>query len=214
LPFEEIAVLVEQRLDQIEAATSDNPLPLEEWARDFFSTDLHVPTGGWLAGEVEVAKAIIDPLARLIFRYGKLLLRRPDVLARFAPFEIVDFMLAPLGWVQTNAHYSETARCMYARLCLAVAENTKYGSNAAAWLVLSERLASNTSVSDARMALWEALDDVRQMDVHLQAVIRSGGPEEAAKAEAFFDELHSKGIRQCRLAVEQLCVKDFTSMLL
>ncbi len=198
LPFDEIAVLAEQRLDRIETDASDDPLALEVWARDFFSTDLRLPIAGWIEGEVEIATTTVEPLAKLIFRYGKLLLGRPDILARFAPFEIVDFMLAPLGWVQTNASYFEMARCVFARLCLAVAKNTKYASNAAAWLVFSERLASNASVSEARMALWEALDRVYAMDEHNKNVMMCGSPSQAAKDKALINESSSQGISQCQ----------------
>jgi hypothetical protein len=132
------------------------------------------------------------------------LLQRKDVLVRLAPYEIVDFVLAPLAWLQSKPKFEKQARLLFAKLCLGVAEHSKYGQHATAWLVLSDFITKKPDLNDARMAMWEALDKVYEMERHLQSVIRFGSYEDGKSAEQLQLERQSDGIQRCRLAVEKL----------
>jgi TIR domain len=204
LPFGEVATLGVQRLDLIARTDSDDPWPWEEWSRDLLATDLGVRVGGgWLDG-IDIPVAAEEPLLTLYTRLGSALLERKDVLVRLAPFEIVDFVLAPLGWLQTNRAYAASAHLLFAKLCLAVAENSDYAQLAAAWLTLPESIEKNPNLAEARMAMWETLDDAYKEERHLKSVSECASLKQRKLALASLQRRQSAGIEYCRLAVSTL----------
>jgi hypothetical protein len=205
LPFTEVAILGPQRLDLLASNSSDDPAPWEEWSRDLLATDLGVRVGGgWLDG-VEVPHEAEQPLFSLFDHLGRTLLRRTDVLARLAPFEILDFVLAPLAWLQTKPAFQAKSRRMFVELCLCVAENSKYGQHAKAWLVLSDFVAKDPNLNAGRMAVWEALDEVYEMNRHLVSMMEGAGSlEQRKKADQLLQERQSEGVACCRHALAQL----------
>jgi TIR domain-containing protein len=204
LPFTEISFLGKQRLDVLANSGSDDPRPWEEWGRDLFANDLGVPAGGWPDDNHELSPAVVEPLWDLYHHLGNALLQQGDVVVRLAPFEIVDFVLAPLGWLQKKPACAIPARLLIAELCLAVAENSDYAQRAAAWLVLSESISKNFSFGDARKAMEAALDDVYEQERHLKSVAKCGSSDESDKSRQLSQKRQSEGIEHCRLAVARL----------
>jgi hypothetical protein len=204
LPFDEIAILGKQRLDVLANSESDDPRPWEEWARDLIASDLGVPIGGWLDVNHDIIPTVEEPLWGLYQHLGSALLQRKDVLVRLAPFEIVDFVLAPLGWLQTKPAQAKPARLLIAQLCLAVAENSNYAQRAMAWLVLSDSISKNPNLEDARMAMWTALNSVSRLERHLESAEKSGTKEVSDDSRRLLQKLQSEGVAHCRLALARL----------
>jgi hypothetical protein len=172
--------------------------------RDLLATDLGVPVSGWLDDRPDLSFDVIKFAAELYQSFGGALLRRTDVLVRLAPYEIVDFVLAPLAYLQSQKAYETQARLLFAKLCFAVAQNSRHAPNAAAWLVLSDSISKGLSLEDGRMAMWAALDDIYEMTQHLDSVLRDGAPEQSAAVKQRRRELQEEGLERCRLALASL----------
>jgi hypothetical protein len=208
LPFDEITILGKQRLEVLARSQSDDPLPWEEWARGTIANDLGVHSGGWLDNNPDIPSTTVVPLWDLYRYIGNTLLQREDVLVRLAPYEIVDFVLAPLGWLQTKLDYADEVRFLFASLCLAIAESSDYARQAAAWLVLSKEISNGSSLADARSAMFTAVDDAEMS----QSLLRStaggvGGKKMACLAKREIQERKNEALTRCRLAAAESAAK-------